>query len=57
MIGVRIYFVTTVKEEGGLDFIGCTTNATPVVLIIPELSRLIRQIVLHQTSEGNILSF
>lgn len=57
MIGVRIFFAMTVKEKGDLNFIGCTTNVAPVVLIIPELSRLIRQIVLRQTSEGNILSF
>ena len=53
----RIFFVTTVKEKGDLSFIGCTTNASPVVLTIPELSKLIRQIVLPQTKEGNILSF
>ena len=56
-IGVRTFFVMTVKEKGDLSFIGCTTNAAPVVLTIPELSKLIRQIVLPQTSEGNILSF
>uniref|UniRef100_A0A0E0C6E5 CHY-type domain-containing protein n=1 Tax=Oryza meridionalis TaxID=40149 RepID=A0A0E0C6E5_9ORYZ len=50
VIGVRIYFVMIVKEKGGLDFTGCTINAAPVVLIIPELSRPIQQIVLHQTS-------
>jgi zinc finger-like protein len=53
----RIFFVMTVKEKGDLNFIGCTTNAAPVVLTIPESLRLIRQIVLHQTSEGKILSF
>jgi hypothetical protein len=46
----RIYFVMIVKEKGGLDFTGCTINAAPVVLIIPELSRPIQQIVLRQTS-------
>uniref|UniRef100_A0A0E0C6D8 RING-type domain-containing protein n=1 Tax=Oryza meridionalis TaxID=40149 RepID=A0A0E0C6D8_9ORYZ len=40
----RIYFVMIVKEKGGLDFTGCTINAAPVVLIIPELSRPIQQI-------------
>lgn len=45
------------KEKGDLDFIGYTTNAAAVVPIIPELLRPIQQIVLHQTSEGNILSF
>ena len=53
----RIFFVMTVKEKGDLNFIGCTTNAAPVVLTIPESLRLTRQIVLHQTSEGNFCFF
>jgi hypothetical protein len=40
----------TVRGRGDLDFIGYTTNATHVVRTIPELSRLMQQIVRHQTS-------
>jgi hypothetical protein len=45
VIDARIYFVMTVRGKGDLDFIGCTTNAAHVVRTIPELSRLIQQIV------------
>lgn len=51
----RIYFVTTVREKGDLDSIGCITNAASAVRIIPESSRLTQQIVRHQINWRDFL--